>query len=255
MISECAAIPPRELRLVALVRIGSRGDFRCQLSTRGEPAFKHIRSRRRHDELNIEQGHRMKRGTRDRAGELPTTLGIVGQPSGFHLHYAERQSIRDHFAHSVTTGLSVPFEECVAFIGGLVWAPCTQTADDPARFVDAGCKKYRVGTIAEGIHVERLFDSVFAVVLICTANVVHPQVSLDSWSRKYDRALGVGIPTAGTLLQTEKVAARGLNLGNDHTCHFLGQPSNNGVAAGLSKSVSRHELPGFQLAIRYFPAE
>jgi hypothetical protein len=65
---------------------------------------------------------------------------IVGHPSGFHLHNAERQSIGDHFPHGILTGLPAPFEECVAFVGGLIWALCPQTGDDPTRVIDARCE-------------------------------------------------------------------------------------------------------------------
>jgi hypothetical protein len=165
----------------------------------------------------------MKRYARDGARESPITLGIIGHPSGFHFHNAERQSVGDHFPHSILTGLPTPFNKCMAFIGRLIRAPSTHTADDPTRVVDAGCEKDRVGAIAERIHVERLFDSVFAVALTRTANVVQPQISLDRWLREYDGALAVGVPTAGTPPQADKVAPDGLSLGNGHTCPFLGQ--------------------------------
>jgi hypothetical protein len=138
----------------------------------------------------------------------------------------------------------------MAFIGGLIWALCTQTGDDPTRFVHARCEKEGVGTVAERIHVERLLDSVLAVAFACTANVVNPQIPLDRRLREYYGALAVGIPTAGTPLQAYEVA--GLSVGNGHTCAFLGQPANNGVEVGSQRSVSRPGLPGFQLVDNLF---
>jgi hypothetical protein len=140
----------------------------------------------------------------------------------------------------------------VAFIGGLIWALCAQTGDDPARVVNAGCEKDRVGTILERIMVERLLDPVFAVALTCTVNVVPPQIPLDRRLREYDGAFALRIPTAGTQFQADKVAARGLSLGNGHSCPFLGQPATT-TSSGCQSSVSRHGLLGFQLAIRSFP--
>src|SRR6266436_1953249 len=142
-----------------------------------------------------------------------------------------------------------------ASIGGLIRAPCTQTADDSARVVYARCEKDRVGTVAERIHVERAFDSVLSVAFRCAANVVHPQIPLDCRLREYDAALAVGIPTAGTPLQADNVAAGGLSLGNGHTCPFLRAADHQRRRGWLSRSVSRHGLLGFQLAIQSFPAK
>src|SRR5690242_1197763 len=196
----------------------------------------------------------MKGCTRDRTRQLPTTLWIVGHPSGFHLGDAERDSVRHHFADSVLAVLSTPFQERVAFVGRLVRAPCAQTADDPARVVDDRREKDGVATVFECIHVKRIFNSVFAVALTRAANVVAPQISLDRRPGEYYRALAVGIPTTGTVLQADEVAARGLSVGNGHACAFLLQPASNGVTAGCQASVSRPELLGFQLAIQSFPA-
>jgi hypothetical protein len=126
----------------------------------------------------------------------------------------------------------------VAFIGGLIWALCAQTGDDPARVVNAGCEKDRVGTILERITVERLLDPMFAVALTCTVNVVPPQIPLDRRLREYDGAFALRIPTAGSPLQADKVAARGLSLENGHSCPFLGQPANNCVGWLSEFSIS-----------------
>src|SRR5262245_51466918 len=94
----------------------------------------------------------------------------------------------------------------------------------------------------------------FAVNLACAAHVVQPQVSLDRRPGEYYRAFAVRIPTAGSVLQADKVAARGLSVGNGHRCAFLLQPASNGVTGGCQASVSRPELLGLQLAIHSFPA-
>jgi hypothetical protein len=172
----------------------------------------------------------MKGRARDGARELPTTVGIVSYPRGFHFHNTERQSIGDHFPHGILTGLPTPFKKCVAFIGRLVWAPCPQTGDDPTRVVDADCEKYGVGTALERIHIERLFDSVLAVIFTRTTNIVDPQRSFDRRMCEHNRALAVGIPTAGTPLEADNAAALGITSGNGHSCAFLGLPANNGVA-------------------------
>ena len=192
----------------------------------------------------------MKRYARDGARESPITLGIIGHPSGFHFHNAERQSVGDHFPHSILTGLPTPFNKCMAFIGRLIRAPSTHTADDPTRVVDAGCEKDRVGAIAERIHVERPFDSVLAVVMICTPNVVQPQIPLGRRVCEYDGAFAVRIPTAGARLQANKIGPSGHTLGNGHSCPFVEQPASNDVGAGYQRSVSRHRILGFQLAAK-----
>src|SRR5262249_32820340 len=97
--------------------------------------------------------------------------------------------------------------------------------------IDAGRENERVITLLERVHVERPFDSVFAVAAARTADVVYPQIALDRRLSEYNSALAFGIPTAGSALQAENVAAHRRGVGNGHTCAFLGQPANNGVHA------------------------
>jgi hypothetical protein len=120
----------------------------------------------------------------------------------------------------------------VAFIGGLIGASSAQTADDPTRVIDARRKNGGVGTIAERIHVKRPFDSVFAVVMTCTPNVVQPQIPLGRRVCEYDCAFAVGIPTAGARLQADNVSPSGRKLGNGHSCPFVEQAASNDVEAG-----------------------
>jgi hypothetical protein len=167
-------------------------------------------------------------------------LGIVSHPSGFHLNDTEWQSIRDHFPHRILPGLAGPFEHRVRFISGPIRALRAQAADDPARVIHTRREKDCVVATSKCIHIERIFDSVLAVVMTGTPDVVHPQIAFDRRMCEYYVAFCDGIPTAWSPLQPDQVGGGGLSLGNGHTCPFLGQPAKNDVEAGCQRSVSRH---------------